>query len=432
MAKFSDAQWASINARLDANPARYGFPEQRADSVILSSFNIRKLGNVKGKTAGSFRLLARFLQQTDLLAIQEIQDDLSALGYLKSLAGDQFGMAVSDVTGAIPGRKGLVERLGFVFRWTTIERTEVASDISYDRSAVQANLLAHRAAFNTALIARQAEVDAYAEARETYETGMAEHAAGSRENKPSEPDIPPFKLPEFLTFIRSPYCCSFRVKPLGQAEPYEFLAVNAHLLYGDASKQKEERAMEFFALLDWITTRAKKRDRTYHQDFILLGDLNLDFDDPVEDRARIDAELKQIDQDFLRSKRSARCYFPFFDPHPERGSEWETAPGTPGPFRTNARLNQTYDQIGIFSHDRRLPNHKASDKAGTVEGGFDYGMFDFVRLFLDELHGEDARLEDLTSTQLKRFYAKFEHDFSDHMPIWVRLPKPHPDMKSWR
>lgn len=428
MGEFTPAEWTRINALLDADPGRYGFPARRDDSVILSSFNIRKLGTLKTKSDGAFRLLARYVKATDLLAIQEIQDNLEALGFLKDLSGDRYGLAVSDVTGAIPGRDGLIERLGYLFRWDTIERTEVASDISYDRSAVQDNLLTHRLDFGEALKTRAAEVAAFDAERAAYDAARAARKRGEDVEVPSRPEMPAFKLPHFLTFIRSPYCCSFRVKPLGPAEPYEFLAVNAHLLYGDASAQKEERRAEFFALLDWIYTRVKKQDRTYHLNFILLGDLNLDFDDPIEDRKEIEGFIKLIDQEFLKSKRAARVNFPFFDAHPVRGADWLLDDGTPGPFRTNARLDQTYDQIGLFVHDKRLPNHTANARAGEVEGGFDYGMFDFVRLFLDALHGTDATINTLSRTQRSRFFAKFEHDFSDHMPIWIRLPKPRPGM----
>ena len=428
MGEFSPEQWKEINALLDADPKRYGFPEQRSDSVILSSFNIRKLGKVKNKSAGAFRLLARYVRATDLLAVQEIQDDLAALGFLKSLSGEAFGMAVSDVTGAIPGRPGLIERLGFIFRWSTIERTEIASDISYDRSAVQKNLLAQRDDFNAALELREQEELEFERKKAQYAIDKQRYDDGEIDEKPSRPSKPPFKLPHFLTFIRSPYCCSFRVKPLGTAEPYEFLAVNAHLLYGDASKQKLEREMEFNALIDWIYTRAKKPETTYHDNFILLGDLNLDFDDPEEDRARIEKTIKEIDQEFLRSRNGARVNFPFFDAHPDYGAEFPLKSGDPGPFRTTARLEDTYDQIGLFAHDARLPDHSANAHAGQEAGQYDYGMFNFVRLFLDVVHDKTTNLDDLKKSERKAFFALFEHDVSDHMPIWIRLPKPRPEM----
>lgn len=79
-----------------------------------------------------------------------------------------------------------------------------------------------------------------------------------------------------------------------------------------------------------------------------------------------------------------------------------------------------------------MPNFKANPKAGQVLGGFDYGMFDFVRLFLDAIHGPQTALDDLDSSTKRSFFSKFEHDVSDHMPIWIRLPKPQPDMRTYR
>ena len=55
--------------------------------------------------------------------------------------------------------------------------------------------------------------------------------------------------------------------------------------------------------------------------------------------------------------------------------------------------------------------------------GPDYGVFDFVNLFAVALEGEpysDAWAKD----RRKKFFARFEHNVSDHMPLWLRLPKP--------
>lgn len=49
-------------------------------------------------------------------------------------------------------------------------------------------------------------------------------------------------------------------------------------------------------------------------------------------------------------------------------------------------------------------------------------MFDFLNLFAEALHGKPYK--QLTKLRRKKLVAKFEHDVSDHMPIWIRLPKP--------
>ena len=54
-------------------------------------------------------------------------DNLSGLRRLMSLLGPEFSMVVSDQTGVFPGEPGVGERLGFIYRWNTVERMEVGS-----------------------------------------------------------------------------------------------------------------------------------------------------------------------------------------------------------------------------------------------------------------------------------------------------------------
>ena len=47
MAKsFDDTEWPLVEALADARGADFGLPERRADSVVLASFNIRKIGRI--------------------------------------------------------------------------------------------------------------------------------------------------------------------------------------------------------------------------------------------------------------------------------------------------------------------------------------------------------------------------------------------------
>ena len=114
----------------------------------------------------------------------------------------------------------------------------------------------------------------------------------------------------------------------------------------------------------------------------------------------------------LKGKGRAVVNFPLFGVHPEATSV----------FRSTARRTETYDQIALFSHDKRLPTPADNAKAGTKAGGFDYGVFNFSGLFAEALHGKP--LLKLTKAQHNSLLERFEHDVSDHMPIWIRLPKP--------
>jgi hypothetical protein len=398
---FTDVEWTAIHDQLEAHGADFGLPKQREGSVLFCSFNIRKLGKVESKSAGAWRMLAALCAPFDLIAVQEVQDDLSGLRHLKALLGDaDWGVVSSDITGGTPGSASPTERLAFLFRWARVERTEVASDISFDRSDVLGTLYDGRLDFWAAF-------DEFTNNQGVWTTETAERKAQGKRPKQK----PVLRTPDFVTFIRQPLCVSFRVPGVADAEPYEFLAVNAHLLYG---RYKSERWFEFRALIEWLVERAKKAERMYHPNIILLGDCNFDLENVERRRKDVEDLIKSINGFQLNAHNAAEVYFPFLDAHP--GSQ------TGDVFRTNARETQTYDQIGLVVHDGRLPTHKANATAGETADGFDYGVVNFVDLFAQALHQRNH--EDLTKRERNALYKKFEHDVTDHMPIWIRLPVP--------
>ena len=44
--RFDEEQWSKIRATLDKDPTLYGIPQREYGSVVLASFNIRKLGAI--------------------------------------------------------------------------------------------------------------------------------------------------------------------------------------------------------------------------------------------------------------------------------------------------------------------------------------------------------------------------------------------------
>ncbi len=372
--------------------------------MVLASWNIRKFGgltdskNQPSRSDGAWRLIERFCRTCDLVAIQEVMDSLESLRHLRDRLGSDYRVVVSDIAGGVPGRSGGRERLAFVYNIRRIEHTELASDITFERSAIFAELYDHREQFFTAFGTRTADLD------EWNMKNAARKAQGKRKLAK-----PPFVLPRFVQFIRSPHTASFSITPRAGADPCEFSAVNAHLLYGHRSKQKHERELEFKALLAWLLDRAREKDRNYAPNLMLFGDLNLDFKKTDIRRKAIEQFIVDINSKQLKGV-PAKTNFPFLDQHP----------GQADVFRTNARRDQTYDQIGLFATDRRLPPPALNPLAGTLGANdYDYGMFDFVRLFFDS-HPAIAALP------ARDRYDAFEYDVSDHMPIWIRLPIPHP------
>jgi hypothetical protein len=419
MARFTAQEWGKIFNELEntSNPEHvYGLPERRDDSLIFSSFNIRALGNPdtrtdthdEGRTQGAWDFLAQYVSRCDFIAIQEVKDDLSGLLRLKDSLddSDKYAIIVSDVTGARPGVDTTQERLAFLYRWDRIERTELASDVTYDRRSILGALLENWDSF----IADFREYDIELE---RYKTKLQEYENGLR----SKPDKPPLVLSKFLTFIRTPHVASFQILGKNSADPIQFHAVNAHLLYGDKSKSAEERKMEFDALVDWLVWRTKANKNLYHKNMILFGDMNLEFEKRYVSINDADVEIKDIN---TKLARNYSANFPFLS-IPNKRKDPPLGNGM-GRYTSTARMKETYDQIGLFGYKGLLPDYKENENAGKLgEDGFDYGVFTFADLFSKAIHGVDKYLE--LSTK-KSFVRRFEHDVSDHHPIWVRLPKP--------
>ncbi len=381
---FTDAQWTIVRELMRAQPSRYGLPERVYGSALIGSFNIRKLGARESRNDHTWEWLASVCRRFDLLAIQEVLDDLGGLRHLRHLLGDDFGMLVSDKTGAFPGEPGLGERLAFVYNRQVVRRTEIATDISIDRSKVLKTLQENNDEIHAAIADYQAEL-------------VTASGGGSR---------PKLKLPTFLSFIRAPFCASFEVTGFPGTDPYQLMAINAHLYFGDFMA---DRRQEFEALTGWIKARVNEHDKAYYPNFMLVGDLNLDFDNPRTDRKRIEQAIKGFNGE---TPDDVNVNFPFLDPHPSRSQ----------PFHTNARLNQTFDQIGLFARDQRLPDHASHGQMGSDPRGPDYGVFNFVELFREALHAPP--IENMSKDDKKEFFARFEHKVSDHMPLWLRLPLP--------
>jgi hypothetical protein len=241
----------------------------------------------------------------------------------------------------------------------------------------------------------------YAAALREYHRKYADYEAGTRSTRPKKPRFK-VKMPVFLSFVRAPFCVSFEIGGHPGTVPYEFMAVNAHLYFGD---YMSDRRQEFDALMDWLIARVAEYDKAYYPDFLLLGDLNLDFDSPETDRRRVETHIKRFDREF---GDAAHVNFPFLDRHP----------GSDQVFRTNARLTETFDQIGLFFRDERFPAFDENAYMGPA-GRCDYGVFDFVNLFSEALH--DKMFSALTEHEQKTLVARFEHKVSDHMPLWLRL-----------
>ncbi|MEN8213940.1 MAG: endonuclease/exonuclease/phosphatase [Pseudomonadota bacterium] len=411
MARFTADEWQKIRDRLNADPQRYGLPGRVYGSAVLASANIRKLGARDKRDIHTWRFLADVFSHFDLLAVQEVLEDMEGLRHLEELMGEDFGMVVSDTTGSFPNEGGLAERLAFIFNWTIVNRKEMVTDVTFDRTKVLEVIEEEGDAIQDAVEEARQNRE-YRKKLKSYQKKLEKfQAEGGRE--PQKPRLP-VKMPAFLTFIRTPFGVTFEIRGHPGAERYTFMAINAHLYYGNFI---DDRRQEFDALMNWIMGRVQECDEGDAMNILLLGDLNLDFDNPENDRKRISELIEELNR---TGGREVNVYFPFLHPHPQR-SEQQLMGSDGRPLKSNARLSETFDQVGFFSRDERLKQLKNED-AGKAERGPDFGVFDFVNLFSEALQGKP--FEELDKEQRKAFVKRFEDNVSDHMPLWFRIPLP--------
>ena len=270
-------------ATLNKDPVHYGLPQRQYGSVVIGSFNIRKLGALKGPRSArgrdepTMQFLADVSRHFDLLAVQEVLPELTGIRKLRELMGPEFGLIISDVVGTFPGESGNEERLAFIYNRSLVRRGELVTEVSTSRTKVlKAVARSHKDLFN--LMEGNAAAKNlrkyYAETLPKYQKDVR---AGSKRRRPREPNFSIKKVPSFLQFIRTPFAAVFRVQGHPGLERYEFMAVNAHLHFG----RPADRRAEAVALFEWILGKAQSGVNV-----LLLGDLNFDYDKPESDFKR--------------------------------------------------------------------------------------------------------------------------------------------------
>jgi endonuclease/exonuclease/phosphatase family metal-dependent hydrolase len=83
-------------------------------TLLLASWNIRELGGTKygGREKEALFYLAEIMSRFDLIAVQEVRDNLDALDALMNILGGWWKYLVSDVT---LGQQGNQERMAFIY-----------------------------------------------------------------------------------------------------------------------------------------------------------------------------------------------------------------------------------------------------------------------------------------------------------------------------
>ena len=202
-----DALWAYRQNK----PGR-AIPSKAADRLLLATWNVANLG-VQERRDKDCRLIAELVGWFDLVAMQEVNDDLSGLRAIQHHLPPSFRVLFSDYAGN-------KERLAFLYDSSKVTLLEKVGEVAIPPSDQRYITL-------------------------------------------------PGTQQKFRGFDRNPYLSAF------QSGSFTFLLVNVHLYFGSDSKTSmNRRSLEAYAVARWADLRRKSRN-AYTRDIIALGDFNL-------------------------------------------------------------------------------------------------------------------------------------------------------------
>ena len=189
-----------------------GVPHKATNKLLAATWNLTNFG-IQDRLDNDFALMAEVISWFDLVAIQEIADDLAHLRLLMNNLPSTYEVIISDIGGND-------ERAGFLYDSGKVERLELAAEVAVPPS----------------------------DQRYIRMRGVS----GA-----------------FKGFDRNPYAVAFRAGAL------EFTAVSAHLFFGsNAYYDEDRRSLEAYALARWADQR-HKAPGAYSQNILVMGDLNL-------------------------------------------------------------------------------------------------------------------------------------------------------------
>lgn len=228
---------------------------RRDGALLLATWNIRDFdSNAFGygpRLAESFYYIAELIDSFDLVALQEVNRDLSAFDRLMSILGREWDYIVTDAT---EGRGGNDERMAFVYRRDSVWFRRIAGEVVLPEGKFVVPETAARSAERPVVEATVAGEDTA--------TGAAAVQAVSQ-------------------FARSPFLVAF------QSGWFRFSLCTVHIYYGAESGAKlKRRIAEIGRLVEFFADRqdrevkasdatASGKRRMSPENYILLGDFNV-------------------------------------------------------------------------------------------------------------------------------------------------------------
>jgi len=203
-------------------------PHKTEGSLLLATWNVRDFDSNKfghgPRLPESFHYIAEIVSAFDMVAVQEVNRDLSALIRLMRLLGPAWDFIVTDTT---EGTSGNQERLAFLFDRRKVLFRKIAGEVVLPKGQK---------------IVSRKKLEAE---RETGVEAVTE---------------------DELQFARTPFVVAF------QSNWFKFNLCTVHIYFGNESGAKlKRRVAEIRQVAKFFARRQKKEEG----DYILLGDFNI-------------------------------------------------------------------------------------------------------------------------------------------------------------
>src|SRR6186997_926983 len=202
---------AAMRAYRRDKPGRQ-IPAKGRDRLLLATWNIANLG-VQDRLDSDYALIAEVMTWFDLVAVQEVNDDLRGIEAIHDKLPARYDLLFSDASGNR-------ERQAFLFDTRKVQRLKEVGRVAIPPSQLP----------------------------KIATTGTTTPFAG---------------------FDRGPYLASF------ESGAFRFALLNVHLFYGsEAPADLDRRTLETFAVA-WWADKTHRDKHSYVGDIVPLGDFNL-------------------------------------------------------------------------------------------------------------------------------------------------------------
>ena len=107
-------------------------------NLLLCSWNIKNFGTLKHRTAESLYYIAEIINSFDIVALQEINRDLSDFKKVLRLLGSHWKYTISDVN---EGSSGNDERIGFIYDSQRVTQSGLSGEIVIPPELIENNAI---------------------------------------------------------------------------------------------------------------------------------------------------------------------------------------------------------------------------------------------------------------------------------------------------